>query len=237
MEYRRAAELVQRYSSFMFPNNVITENEVIAYLTQYGEADFDRKFDPSLFKDPKTMPVISFLVGLFGIDRFMLFEKHGVLKLLTLGGAGVWYWIDVFNAPKRARTYNVNIFTAAAQDFAKFQNAHANARKAQWEVAKTVASGAREIGRTFEAEPSPVSEPIINRNPVMFKDANNNWVSSEGGIFIDFKGNTCQVGGPFYDYRGNYCDGKPGSYFYDGRNNLVRVGDPFYDAAGNWIVP
>lgn len=40
--------------------------------------------------------VVSILVGSFGVDRFMMGQVGlGILKLLTLGGCGVWWLIDV----------------------------------------------------------------------------------------------------------------------------------------------
>mgnify|MGYP003329325596 CR=1 FL=1 len=46
-------------------------------------------------KDRVVLPLCSFLGGIFGIDRFYL-EQWGwaVLKLLTLGGLGIWAAID-----------------------------------------------------------------------------------------------------------------------------------------------
>ena len=40
--------------------------------------------------------IISFLVGWFGIDRFYLgYTGLGILKLITFGGCGVWYIVDL----------------------------------------------------------------------------------------------------------------------------------------------
>jgi len=48
-------------------------------------------------KDPTTILMISIFLGGVGIDRFVLGQTLlGVLKLLTLSGCGVWWFIDLF---------------------------------------------------------------------------------------------------------------------------------------------
>jgi TM2 domain-containing membrane protein YozV len=43
-----------------------------------------------------TILIISFLAGYFGLDRFYRGEVGlGVIKMITCGGLGVWYLIDV----------------------------------------------------------------------------------------------------------------------------------------------
>ena len=48
-------------------------------------------------KDPTTILVISLFLGGLGIDRFVLGQTVlGLLKLFTLGGCGLWWFIDLF---------------------------------------------------------------------------------------------------------------------------------------------
>ena len=48
-------------------------------------------------KDPVTILVISIFLGGIGVDRFVLGQTViGLLKLLTAGGCGLWWFIDCF---------------------------------------------------------------------------------------------------------------------------------------------
>ena len=48
-------------------------------------------------KDPVTILVISIFLGGVGIDRFVLGQTIiGLVKLLTAGGCGLWWFIDLF---------------------------------------------------------------------------------------------------------------------------------------------
>ena len=49
-----------------------------------------------------TILIISFLAGYFGLDRFYQGDVAlGVIKMITFGGFGVWYLIDVAIAAYR----------------------------------------------------------------------------------------------------------------------------------------
>ncbi len=48
-------------------------------------------------KDPTTILLISLFLGGLGIDRFIIGQTAiGLLKLFTLGGCGLWWFIDLF---------------------------------------------------------------------------------------------------------------------------------------------
>ncbi|HOG45612.1 MAG TPA: TM2 domain-containing protein [Anaerolineae bacterium] len=47
-------------------------------------------------KNKTTTLILSILLGTLGVDRFYLgYTGLGILKLITLGGVGVWWLIDV----------------------------------------------------------------------------------------------------------------------------------------------
>lgn len=59
------------------------------------------------FKSTMTMLMISIFLGGLGVDRFMLGQTGaGIGKLLTGGGCGIWWLIDLFNISNLTRKYN-----------------------------------------------------------------------------------------------------------------------------------
>ena len=63
------------------------------------------------FKDPTVSLVLSVLVGGLGIDRFYIGDTGlGVLKLITGGGLGVWWLVDMFVISDKTKKNNVKQF-------------------------------------------------------------------------------------------------------------------------------
>lgn len=59
------------------------------------------------FKDTTTMLLISIFLGGFGVDRFLLGETGlGILKLLTMGGCGIWNIVDWCIIMQKTKEYN-----------------------------------------------------------------------------------------------------------------------------------
>ena len=60
-------------------------------------------------KDPLTIFLFSIFLGSFGVDRFILGDIGlGIIKLITLGGCGIWTIIDWFLIQNRTRERNFN---------------------------------------------------------------------------------------------------------------------------------
>ena len=69
------------------------------------------------YKDPNTMLIISILLGGLGVDRFMLGQTGlGVAKLLTGGGLGIWWLIDLFSIQEKTKEYNGKLFDETLQN-------------------------------------------------------------------------------------------------------------------------
>ncbi len=75
-----------------------------------SQMDYDQFFvmQTANFRDPTLMLLVSFFLG---IDRFFLDDvPMGILKVLTCGGLGIWWLIDLFTVIDRTKRYNYNRF-------------------------------------------------------------------------------------------------------------------------------
>ncbi|MBP5337793.1 MAG: TM2 domain-containing protein [Prevotella sp.] len=92
MEQQQVDQLILMHSSKLAPE----------YIPSIREQLQDRDYNTAVFafsdlKDPTISIIISVLVGSLGIDRFYIGDIGlGIGKLLTGGGCGVWWLIDLF---------------------------------------------------------------------------------------------------------------------------------------------
>lgn len=64
------------------------------------------------FKDPTISIILSVLVGGLGVDRFYIGDVGiGVAKLLTGGGLGIWWLVDLFLIQKKTKDNNAEDYT------------------------------------------------------------------------------------------------------------------------------
>lgn len=100
----------ERISQYLMINADMFPQEKIPLLKMRLESVSDSKLDmlPAVsLKSPTVNLVLSLFVGGLGVDRFFLEDIGlGVLKLLTVGGCGIWAIIDWFTAMKRTKEYN-----------------------------------------------------------------------------------------------------------------------------------
>lgn len=63
------------------------------------------------YVNPTVNLVVSILVGGLGVDRFLIGQTGlGILKLVTLGGLGVWTIIDWFQIQNLTKRHNMDVF-------------------------------------------------------------------------------------------------------------------------------
>ena len=102
----------QKVDMYIMSNQKYFPAEKIMYLKEKLLAMDESKFSMVScieLKDPTTVLIISLLLGVLGIDRFMIGDTGlGILKLLTGGCCGILTIIDWFTVPKKAKEVNFN---------------------------------------------------------------------------------------------------------------------------------
>jgi TM2 domain-containing membrane protein YozV len=80
------------------------------------KSDFTNRFNAQA-RNPVVIFGLSVFLGYFGIDRFMLGQiLLGILKLITGGGFGIWYLVDLFLVAGTAREKNLEIARSIANN-------------------------------------------------------------------------------------------------------------------------
>ena len=93
-----------------------TEMQEVAHakrdLTESEQTQFELQYT-RMHKNPTTALILSILFGGIGVDRFYIGDTGlGIGKLLTLGGVGIWAFVDWFLI--RGATEAKNIETVRA---------------------------------------------------------------------------------------------------------------------------
>ena len=79
-------------------NTEVSEADMIAFLSQ--------------MKDPVLSILLSIFVGSFGVDRFYIGDTGlGIGKLLTGGGCGIWWLIDIFLIMDATKQKNLELLS------------------------------------------------------------------------------------------------------------------------------
>lgn len=99
---------------FVMSNNDKFTPEQISVIKEKLANASDEKASAVLgqaYRGTTTMLLISIFLGSYGVDRFMLGDTTmGIIKLLTCGGAGIWWLIDLFKIKEKTYAYNFKKF-------------------------------------------------------------------------------------------------------------------------------
>ncbi|WP_077197282.1 TM2 domain-containing protein [Prevotella ihumii] len=103
------------------------ENKIDQLLMIYGAKlpfesiemvrDYLRTTDPSninlkftMMKDPTLSIILSVLLGQIGVDRIYIGDTlYGILKLITCGGFGIWWIVDLFLIMDATKQKNLEV--------------------------------------------------------------------------------------------------------------------------------
>ena len=103
----------QKVDMYIMTNQKYFPEEKIMYLKEKLLTMDESKFSMIStveMKDPTTILIVSLLLGVLGIDRFMIGDTGmGILKLLTCGCCGILTIIDWFTVSKKAKEASIVI--------------------------------------------------------------------------------------------------------------------------------
>ena len=92
MEQQQVEQLIAIYGSKFPFESIFTVNEKLQGM-DYNTASIIL----AQAKDPTISIILSIIVGSLGIDRIYIGDIGlGILKLITCGGCGLWWLIDLF---------------------------------------------------------------------------------------------------------------------------------------------
>jgi TM2 domain-containing membrane protein YozV len=89
----------QRVDMYLMNNSKYFQSHHLSYIRERLMADESKlsMMHSVELKDPTMILIVSILAGSLGIDRFLIGDTGlGVGKLLTCGGLGIWWLVDLF---------------------------------------------------------------------------------------------------------------------------------------------
>lgn len=107
----------QKISMYLMANADKLPSESMPYVNERLE-NADEKNEMMILgtslNSPMMMLIVSIFVGSLGIDRFIIGDIGlGIGKLITCGGFGVWWFIDLFlimDATKKNNFEKLNVY-------------------------------------------------------------------------------------------------------------------------------
>lgn len=92
MEQKKAEQLIAIYGNKFPLENISIIRESLQSM------DYDTGcIVMSQAKDPTIAIILSVIVGSLGVDRIYIGDVGlGILKLITCGGLGIWWFVDLF---------------------------------------------------------------------------------------------------------------------------------------------
>ena len=92
MEQQQVEQLIAIYGNKLPIESIFTVREKLLSM-DYNTASIIL----AQAKDPTISIILSIIVGSWGIDRIYIGDVGlGIIKLLTCGGCGIWWLIDLF---------------------------------------------------------------------------------------------------------------------------------------------
>jgi len=81
-------------------------SQLTSGLSDQQKSAFTTQYD-AVKKDPQMIFIISIVAGSLGVDRFLLNDaKMGIIKLVTGGGCGILWIMDILSTKERTNAFN-----------------------------------------------------------------------------------------------------------------------------------
>ena len=106
MEYARVDEYIIHFGKYFTETDLVKVRDALLSLESDGFL-----YEKISYRNPIIMFVVSFLFGMWGLDRFLLGEtKNGLIKFFTMGLFGLWTLFDWIMIVKLTKEYNYRLF-------------------------------------------------------------------------------------------------------------------------------